>query len=1071
MKKSLANSKFSLVPKRFARLMFALPALILALPAAAIIVGPYAQDAQTLHLWHLDEVATPSVDSGVSPTNLVGLLNGATLGNPSYTGFGNAVNTADGGEDATVAGTRDAVITPSTSSPPANVQFTYANSTNGAFTYEAMVWIGFDPDKNLGPTANGGNNRGSPCAIIGCESGANAGRIFQFRIFPKGNTLTAGVIATNGPFLTFENVRAVSGNQPTIYAPIPTNGPDAIVSNNWYHAAVTYNGVPNTAGNIKFYWTLLDPSRTFANQIPITSAQTTLSGPNPLSTTATPFTIGNLGRLTGGNLINNFLGAIDEVRISNVARKATEMMFNSVDPLVVTSPASQTVPLGQPVSFNVLAAGATPLFYQWRLAGTNLPGATQDTFSIASAQPADEGSYDVVISNSFSSVTSPPAILTVRLPVDLTWIGSAAPIWNTTLINWDTNADNVADAPFLGGDNVTFNAGGSAAPVVLLTNAVNPSSVTVNASTDYTLTTTNNAGIAGISRLVKSGTGTLILDTDNTFAGPSTIQAGAVQLGNATPRGTLGNGPITNNGALLIFRTGGLTLNNPLTGTGSLTNNATNTVTISGSNTLSGPMVLNAGAISLTGPHAKGNATEIVLNATATAAPTRLTLGGGITLGPSITASLLGTTTAPDYRCSLTTSDSTNTINCQLVLGGDGTIQFSADGTSRMEVITPTLNSPAFTGKLILRGNGTGLFTSKVDIGGHLSKTDGGTWVITSTGNAWTNTDVAGGTLRMGAHNVFPGTNSLNMTTATGFLDLAGFNQQVDTLNGPGTIGNSSTSSDATLTVAPTSLSLYSGALVDSLSGGTRRTRLTVASGAQALSGTNTYSGDTTINGGSLQLFIEGSISNSATVFVAHGATLDASARNDITFTVSPVQTLTGNGAFNVTGNLASEGTIRLKLNKSGATLTNDSINGVSQFTFGGILRLDITASPALTTSDSFKVFNAVGYVGAFTDIIPAPGFGLAWDTSTLATDGTLRIATSTTATTSTNISFALSGNQLELSWPQSHVGWRLQGQTNSITVGLSANWFEISGSTMTNRLFVPINPLNGTVFYRMVFP
>src|SRR4051794_14539795 len=162
----------------------------LLLNAGATIVGPYTADANTLHLWHLDETATPAVDAALSGgTNCVGLLNGATLGTNSFTGFGKALSTIDGGQDLIAAANKDALLTPSTAAPPGNIAFTYADPVSGAFTYEAIVWIGFDPNANLGPTANGGNNRSTACQILTCESSVNAGRIFQFRIFPKGNTL------------------------------------------------------------------------------------------------------------------------------------------------------------------------------------------------------------------------------------------------------------------------------------------------------------------------------------------------------------------------------------------------------------------------------------------------------------------------------------------------------------------------------------------------------------------------------------------------------------------------------------------------------------------------------------------------------------------------------------------------------------------------------------------------------------------------------------------------------------------------------------------------------------------
>ncbi len=41
---------------------------------------------------------------------------------------------------------------------------------------------------------------------------------------------------------------------------------------------------------------------------------------------------------------------------------------------------------------------------------------------------------------------------------------------------------------------------------------------------------------------------------------------------------------------------------------------------------------------------------------------------------------------------------------------------------------------------------------------------------------------------------------------------------------------------------------------------------------------------------------------------------------------------------------------------------------------------------------------------------------------------------------TPTNIVFSTSGNQLTLSWPTDHIGWQLQAQTNSISVGINTN-------------------------------
>jgi hypothetical protein len=64
-----------------------------------------------------------------------------------------------------------------------------------------------------------------------------------------------------------------------------------------------------------------------------------------------------------------------------------------------------------------------------------------------------------------------------------------------------------------------------------------------------------------------------------------------------------------------------------------------------------------------------------------------------------------------------------------------------------------------------------------------------------------------------------------------------------------------------------------------------------------------------------------------------------------------------------------------------------------------------------------------------------------------------------------------VSGSQLNLSWPADHTGWRLQVQTNSASVGLRTNWSDVAGSTTVNNVSVTINPVNGCVFYRLIYP
>src|SRR5256885_15540473 len=62
-------------------------------------------------------------------------------------------------------------------------------------------------------------------------------------------------------------------------------------------------------------------------------------------------------------------------------------------------------------------------------------------------------------------------------------------------------------------------------------------------------------------------------------------------------------------------------------------------------------------------------------------------------------------------------------------------------------------------------------------------------------------------------------------------------------------------------------------------------------------------------------------------------------------------------------------------------------------------------------------------------------------------------------------LAFQLSANVLEISWPTA--GGRLQSQSDVS----GNNWVTVPGSTTTNRVVIPIDPANGSVFYRLAVP
>jgi hypothetical protein len=90
---------------------------------------------------------------------------------------------------------------------------------------------------------------------------------------------------------------------------------------------------------------------------------------------------------------------------------------------IVTQPVGPLFRLiGSNASFTVTAAGSAPLVYQWRVNGVNLTdtaritGTKTPTLTLTNLLLSDSGSYDVIVTNVYSSVTSQVATLTVLAP-------------------------------------------------------------------------------------------------------------------------------------------------------------------------------------------------------------------------------------------------------------------------------------------------------------------------------------------------------------------------------------------------------------------------------------------------------------------------------------------------------------------------------------------------------------------------------------------------------------------------------------------------------------------------------
>jgi len=170
-------------------------------------------------------------------------------------------------------------------------------------------------------------------------------------------------------------------------------------------------------------------------------------------------------------------------------------------PSITTQPANQTVAAGQTATFSVVATGTAPLSYQWRKNSSNIGGATVASYTTPATTTADNNTtYDVVVMNSVSSVTSSPATLTVNsLP--------AAPTITTPPANQTVTA----------GQSATFSVVATGTAPLAYQWQKNGSDITSAASLSYTTPVTTTADSGELFRVVVSNTAGNVTSTSATL--------------------------------------------------------------------------------------------------------------------------------------------------------------------------------------------------------------------------------------------------------------------------------------------------------------------------------------------------------------------------------------------------------------------------------------------------------------------------------------------------------------------------------------------------------------------------
>lgn len=89
-------------------------------------------------------------------------------------------------------------------------------------------------------------------------------------------------------------------------------------------------------------------------------------------------------------------------------------------PVIDVHPVSRTVVAGTNIQFTVTASGTAPLRYQWRFNGAPLDDEDSAQLLLNNVQPAQAGSYTVVVSNNVGATTSLVAVLNVLVPPTIT---------------------------------------------------------------------------------------------------------------------------------------------------------------------------------------------------------------------------------------------------------------------------------------------------------------------------------------------------------------------------------------------------------------------------------------------------------------------------------------------------------------------------------------------------------------------------------------------------------------------------------------------------------------------------
>ena len=589
----------------------------------------------------------------------------------------------------------------------------------------------------------------------------------------SGSLIKVGATGT----LTLTGANAITGGTTVSGGTLKLSGSGSLGSSTpiTVNSGAVFDVSGTTSGGLA-----LSGSQTIAGTGTVTGALSLPSGANisPGVNAATPT---NVGTLTTGNLslasgaiLNTYFGT------PGTGSPGTSGLIQVNGNLTLPS-SGLTINLLNNNNANSNGSIEAGMYDIMNYTGTLNQAVTASTFTVGTTGGLAGRTY------TFSSTGSSNGQIDLVIgaaPVSLTWTGAAGTVSNSS---WDTLgaannwANGTSAAAYANPNAVTFNDNSALTGtpqiansiITIQTGGVMPATVTFNNSAvNYTLSnnggdTVGIAGATGITKLATS-TGTVFLQSANTFTGPVAINAGIINISNGNALGTVGgqSGVTVASGAALQMQ-GGITTNaQPLSlnGTGVASSGALDNV--SGANTYAGPITLAAastitsagGSLALTGGINNGGV-GLTLNGSGNLSVNTgaISGNGALTYSGSGILTLIGTNT---YTGGTTLSGGVVNINGDAALGASGNLTFS--GNSTLQAGAATISLAASRGLSIgslvtatfdTAGGGNTLTIPGAISGASaagLTKINPGTLILTGANSYGGITQVTGGTLRMG---------------------------------------------------------------------------------------------------------------------------------------------------------------------------------------------------------------------------------------------------------------------------------------------------------------------------------